>query len=472
MPTTPALIRPGIRVLVVGLGKSGTSAVRFLLGCDARVAVSDSRPAELLDQQLLTDLRNQGVTLETGGHTSEFFKAVDLVMVSPGVALDIEPLKAARRRAIPVVGELAIAAQYLQTPVVAVTGTNGKTTVTTMLGDIFTAAGKKTFVGGNIGTPLFDYLSGPQDADVAVIEASSFQLDTAGGRNGFRPAVALLLNISPDHLDRYPSYNAYAASKFGIFTAQRQDDAAIMNADDPEIMGREPLWPTSRCFFFGNNLAGRPGAAVRGKKIILTGVFDDSQPSDEECYDLAGSGLDEAPNLQNSAAAILAARLLGCDTAGIRAGLAHFTPLPHRLTFVQEIDGVRFYDDSKATNIGAVQSALAAMRQPVVLIAGGRDKGGDYQLLHELVRQKVKAMVLIGEASEIMARSFDKLTMIQQAATMEAAVRRAKALAAPGDTVLLSPACASFDMFNSYSHRGEMFRLAVQNLQVEDNNGQ
>ncbi|MCF6290218.1 MAG: UDP-N-acetylmuramoyl-L-alanine--D-glutamate ligase [Desulfobacterales bacterium] len=452
-------------VLVVGLGKSGQSALSFCRTRGATVSVSESRPREELDQDLVKGLKKEGIYLETGGHTPQLFSSVDLVLVSPGVSLDIEPISAARKAGIPVVGELAIAAQYLKTPVVAVTGTNGKTTVTTMLGDIFTASGRKTFVGGNIGTPLFDYLAGPQEADVAVVEVSSFQLDSAGGKNGFRPDTALLLNISPDHLDRYSTYSAYVASKFGIFTAQRRFDSAIMNCDDPEIMTREHLWPASRRFFFGSNLAGRAGAAIRGARVCLSGLDGPDRDRDrEECYDLAGSRLDQPPNLQNSAAAILAARLMGCPARGIREGLARFSPLPHRLTRVAEINGVSYYDDSKATNIGAVHSALGSIQQPVVLIAGGRDKGGDYSLLNDLVRTRVKGLVLIGEAADSMARCFAELTRVERATTLEEAVRTATDLAEPGDAVLLSPACASFDMFTSYGHRGEVFRRAVHAL--------
>ncbi len=449
-------------VLVVGLGKSGRSALRFCQSRGARVSVSESRPREALDQEMVKELKKEGVHLETGGHTPQLFSSVDLVLLSPGVSLEIEPISAARKAGIPVVGELAIAAQYLKTPVVAVTGTNGKTTVTTMLGDIFSASGRKTFVGGNIGTPLFDYLAGPQEADVAVIEVSSFQLDTAGGKNGFRPDTALLLNISPDHLDRYSTYSAYIASKFGIFTAQRRFDSAIMNCDDPEIMTREHLWPASRRFFFGSDLAGRAGAAIRSTRVCLNG-FDGLEQ--EECYDLAGSGLEQPPNLQNSAAAILAARLMGCPARGIRAGLDRFNPLPHRLNRVAEINGISYYDDSKATNIGAVRSALASIHQPVVLIAGGRDKGGDYKLLNDQVQTRVKGMVLIGEAADRMASAFADLTRVERATTLEQAVCIATDLARPGDAVLLSPACASFDMFTSYSHRGEIFRRAVHALQ-------
>jgi UDP-N-acetylmuramoylalanine--D-glutamate ligase len=357
---------------------------------------------------------------------------------------------------------MAVAAQFLKTPVVAVTGTNGKTTVTTLLGEIFKSCGMKVFVGGNIGTPLFEYLCGPQDADVVVLEISSFQLDTGGGAHGLRPAIALLLNISPDHLDRYESFPAYARSKFQIFAAQHENDVALVNSDDPEIMSRTDLWPRSRCYFFGLQTDDRPGAFLQGNKVVLSA--DISPQGKTERYDLTGSALERPPNLQNGMAAILAARLMGCSQESIARGLHRFRSLPHRMTLVAEIDGVKFIDDSKATNIGAVLAALTAMNNKVLLIAGGRDKGGDYALLKDMIREKVKLLLLIGEARDKMTGALQMAAPIKAADTLPEAVRMAGAAAEPGDVVLLSPACASFDMFASYEERGEVFSRAVLNL--------
>lgn len=455
----PQYVYPDSHVLVVGLGKSGFAAVKFFKHCGARVSVSDSSPRKMIDPGIIDWLSANNIRFETGGHTPEFFAAADLIVVSPGVALNLEPLTAARRRCTPIVGEMAIAAQYLRTPAVAITGTNGKTTVTTLLGDIFRTCGRKVFVGGNIGTPLFDYLTGPQDADVVVLEVSSFQLDTAGGTEGFRPEMALLLNISPDHLDRYETFSAYAASKFGIFAAQKLYDTAILNSDDREIMNRKHLWPSSQRYFFGEQLGEMDGAVIRDQSVILKGGTE-SMPG-KETYNLAGTPMAEAPNLQNAAAAILAARLMGCRQTQIIEAIRNFKPLPHRLAKVAEINGISYYDDSKATNIGAVQAALLAMKQPVILIAGGRDKGGDYNLLADAIRQKVKAMMLIGEASKAMAEAFSTLVPVNCLTSLDEAVRKAHESAAPGDAVLLSPACSSFDMFSSYSQRGEVYRQSV-----------
>jgi len=456
---------PETHVLVVGLGKSGFAAARFLHQQGITVSVSDMTPVERINPEQRRWLADNRIFLETGRHSTELFTAVDCIVVSPGVPLDIDPLRAARRKGIPVLGEMAVAAQYLKTPVVAVTGTNGKTTVTTLLGEIFRQCGMKVFVGGNIGTPLFEYLCGPQDADVVVLEISSFQLDTGGGAHGLRPAIALLLNISPDHLDRYESFPAYAHSKFQIFAAQHANDAAIVNSDDPEIISRTDLWPRSRCYFFGAQTDGRPGAFLQGNTVVLSA--DISPQGKTEHFDLTGGALERPPNLQNGMAAILAARLMGCSQESIARGLNQFRSLPHRMTLVAEIDGVKFIDDSKATNIGAVHAALKAMENNVLLIAGGRDKGGDYGLLKDVIREKVKLLLLIGEARDKMATALQMEAPVKPADTLQEAVRMAGAAAEPGDVVLLSPACASFDMFASYEERGDVFSRAVLDLKQQ-----
>jgi UDP-N-acetylmuramoylalanine--D-glutamate ligase len=458
-----SILYPGIKVLVVGLGQTGLAAIEFFKKCGARVSVSESTPKTKINTKTLEILKKQGVYLESGGHTVDFFQSADLIFVSPGIPLDLEPLAAARNLSIPVVGEMAIVAQYIKTPVVAVTGTNGKTTVTTLLGELFKADGKKVFVGGNIGTPLFEYIAGPQDADVVVAEISSFQLDTGGDAKGLYPEIALLLNITPDHLERYASFEAYGAAKFKIFAAQGNNDIAILNADDNEIMNRRQLWPSSRKYFFGKNLEGFSGAAMHGKSIRLSEAdqAEDSLLSADESYDLAGTSLEASPNLQNAAAAILAARLFGCSSDSIKQGLRQFIPLEHRMSLLTEINGVKFYDDSKATNVGAVYSALSSLESPIILIAGGRDKGGKYSMLNDLIQQKVKNLLLIGEAKEKMARALAPFTSVETFDSLEEAVSRAADIATPGDAVLLSPACASFDMFKNYAARGDYFKKSV-----------
>lgn len=459
------ILKSGDHVLVVGLGKSGYAAVRFLLDQGMRVSVSEGGRAAQLDREKIQWLQEKGVYCEIGGHSSELFTKVDAILLSPGVPPSVPALAAAREKNIPIFGELALARDFLKAPVVAITGTNGKSTVTTLVGELLRAAGKKVFVGGNLGTPLCEYLAGRQAAEWVVLEVSSFQLDTAGD---FRPQVAMLLNITPDHLDRYPSFAAYGDSKWSVFRHQHPGDAAILDGDDPEI-GRllaaasaDPASPyaiKSRRFVVGERTTGM-GASMAGAvaQVRL------SVGADVEAYDLAGTPLAMAPNSHNAMAAIIAARCCGCAPAAIRQGLAAFAPLPHRLALVAEVDGVAYYDDSKATNIGAVVSALEGMKQPVVLIGGGLDKGGDYRIMRDIVRQKVKAMVLIGSARQLMAAAFGDLLPIVFAESMDEAVAKARNLAGQGDVVLLSPACASFDMFDSYAHRGEVFRQAVLSL--------
>ena len=456
----------GKHVLVVGLGKTGQAAARFFLQHNARLSVSESSPRSSIPPDFLAWLEENNIPCETDGHSSAFFTSADLIFVSPGIPLTIEPLVIARSNNIPITGELAVTAQFLQTPVIAVTGTNGKTTVTTLIGDILQAGHKKVFVGGNIGTPLLEYLCGPQDADSVVAEVSSFQLDTGGGENGLPFKTAILLNITPDHMERYTSFASYVESKFKVFAAQGSADYAVLNADDTEIMNRRNLWPLCQKFFFGKQLADYAGASIQGNSIHLKNSSSLTLPDSMhgEVYELASTCFKNPPNLQNAAAAILGARLMGSQQQEIQRVLASFTPLEHRMTLVDEIGGVCYIDDSKATNVGAVNSALESLQQPIILVAGGRDKGGDYSILAEPVRQKVKHMLLIGEAKDTMARAFLAFTSVEKFDSLPEAVLRAASLAVPGDAVLLSPACASFDMFSSYAERGAVFRKTVLGL--------
>lgn len=450
------------RVLVVGLGKSGLSAIKFCQGQGATVTVSDSAPGTPEDRAWLA---KEGIACEFGGHSRAFCRATDLILLSPGVPYALPVFQEARQQGIPVIGELALAPRYLKTPVIAVTGTNGKTTVTTLIGDLLRAAGRQVVVGGNIGTPLTEYLLTAQEAEWLVLEVSSFQLDAAGA---FRPEIGVLLNLSPDHLDRYPSFAAYALAKFNLFAHQQSQDIAITNQNDADtqrliasLRDMQDGGASQHCLAFGRQLNGRPGAELRGSTVHLQG---EGWALANEQYELQGSALGLSPNLENAAASILAARAAGCLPAGIKQGLASFQPLAHRLTLVCEVDGVRYINDSKATNIGAVQAALESMTRPVVLIAGGRDKGGDYHLLADQVRAKVRALLLIGEATELMAAAFATLTQVERMTSLAQAVGRARELAAPGDVVLLSPACSSFDMFASYAERGQIFTDLANNL--------
>ncbi|MFH1215798.1 MAG: UDP-N-acetylmuramoyl-L-alanine--D-glutamate ligase [Pseudomonadota bacterium] len=445
------------RVLVVGSAKSGFAALKLLRGMGAQVMLSEKSAESRLDPELRGWLQENRVTYETGGHSLKLFLEADFIVVSPGVPLDMDELCAARAAGKEIIGELGLGAAFLDIPVIAVTGTNGKTTVTQLINDLLVFAGRKVFLGGNIGTPLTEYLLGEQDAEVAVLEVSSYQLDTAGN---FRPSVALLLNISPDHLDRYASYAEYAASKMKIFFNQKPADAAILNVDDEETLRNlQNFRVESEKFWFGHKLDGRKGAmeGEREDEIVLCGAMEG------EKYRLPES-LVKSPNRENAMAAVLAARIMGCSPESIQEGLLGFERPAHRLYRVAEINGVTFIDDSKATNVGAVKSALDGMTKPVILIAGGRDKGGDYRYLADSIRARVKKMVLIGEAGGKIAESLGGLTLIEMAENLRDAVERAVRAAEPGDAVLLSPACASFDMFKSYADRGEKFQLEVKRL--------
>ena len=449
----------GGHVAVMGLGVSGLAAVRYLVTQGLKVSVSDSRNIQQLPVADLDFLAEHGVEYEFGGHTLTFLRKADQILVSPGIRQELEVLEQLRTLGIPVLGELAMVAPLLHKPVVAITGTNVKTTVTALIGELLQRAGKKVFVGGNIGTSLFDYLSNPEDVDVLVLELSSFQLEAAGA---FKADVAILLNVTPDHLDRHGTLAGYAAAKMKIFAGQGDKDTAIVNGDDA---------------FCRELAAGLNG----GQHLLLFGHDSDclAQVSEhcihlqwqgkQERYDLAGSMLATATGGLNSAAAILAARTLGCAPEAIAQGLAAFQVAAHRMALVGVSAGVSYYDDSKATNTGAVLSALENFIGNVILIAGGRDKGDDYTLLRESVSRKVRCLILIGEASEMIAQALDGVTDVRRAGSMEAAVMLSASLAGTGDTVLLSPACASFDMFENYGHRGKVFADAVRNVitQVE-----
>jgi UDP-N-acetylmuramoylalanine--D-glutamate ligase len=445
------LIRPGTRAAILGLGISGRAAVRYLQACGAEVRVSDSRGEQDFLAQEETFLRQTGVAWEAAGHTLEFFDGVETVFVSPGVPLDIPLLARLRDSGVAVLGELAVAAAVLDQPVVAVTGTNGKTTVTTLIGQLLQACGREVFVGGNIGTPLLDHFLSGSRADHLVLEVSSFQLDTAGS---FRPDIALLLNITPDHIDRHGSLEGYCRAKMRIFAHQGADDTAIVNGDDSLCRSLLP-GIGSRVLLFGHT--PDCDARIEGDTVVL-------RWTGEEIYDLGGCPMANAIGLMNAAAAILAARAAGCDMADVLAGIRAFRPLHHRMELIGEVGGVRYYDDSKATNTGAVLAALGQVEGKAVLIAGGRDKGDDYGLLRQSVEEKARHVVLIGESAPLIEAALAGAVPIEHAATMEDAVLKASAAALPGDAVLLSPACASFDMFRSYAHRGEVFAAAVATL--------
>ncbi len=446
----------GMKAVVVGLGASGMVAVRYLHRQGLEVKVSECRHREEIGRDELAALRRCEVELETGGHSEDFFTDVDLIVASPGVPADLPVLVAARARAIPVLGELALAADRIRVPVIAVTGSNGKTTVTGLIGHLLRAAGKQVFVGGNIGTPVLEYLLDPADTEVIVIEVSSFQLESAGT---FRPDMGLLLNLSPDHLDRHGNMESYAAAKRMLFSCQVATDIAIIGADDPLVMA-EPLNTAATVLTFGTEPGCR--AVVCKQSVLLEPGFGSNGEREE--YELGDTRLCSLVNRYNAAAAVLAARSFGCSRQAVQNGLADYQPPEHRMTPVGEIEGVFFINDSKATNVGAVVAALAGFNRDVVLIAGGRDKGSDFSTLRSAVHEHVKHLVLIGESAPDLSRELAGTAEIETADSMDKAVALAFAAAGKGDTVLLAPACASFDMFDSYGQRGRVFTRCVQEL--------
>ena len=441
------------RALVVGLGKSGVASALFLKSRGARVTVSDSKPeAELRNEILL--LLDHGITVETGGHGDRTFRGQDLIVVSPGVPFDAPQLEQARALGEPVIGEVELAAQFLSGPIVAITGANGKTTTTTLAGEIIAAGKFPTLVGGNIGTPAISFADQAKHDTWTVLEVSSFQLETIVS---FRPQIAVILNITPDHLDRHKTFANYVNAKARIFENQRPDDFAVLNADDPTTAGlagrtRAPL------FWFSRKKEVEKGSFVRSEHIL----FRDGK-SEREIMPLSEIPLKGAHNLENVLAGVSIGALVGCQPAQIREAVRNFKAVEHRLEFVARVAGVDYYNDSKATNVDATIKALESFPTNIHLILGGKDKGSDYSVLNELLRERVKRVYTIGAAAAKIESQIAGAEILPSQ-TLENAVRSASESATTGDIVLLAPACASFDQFENYEHRGRVFKEIVHSL--------
>jgi len=447
----------GKRVTVVGGARSGVAAARLLRDRGADVLLTD-RAA--LKPDAVAALEQAGARVESGGHSEGALQA-DFLVISPGVPSDAALVKTAMERAIPVYAELELGSWFCRTPIVAITGSNGKTTTSYLTGHVFRTAGWGVVVGGNVGYPLSDYVRGEQDADVLVLEVSSFQLDHI---DEFRPRVSVLLNITPDHMDRYGGrFERYVESKFRICENQRPDDTFVYNFDDPTVRERlEGTGADERPHRLAFSLESEvSGAFVREGRIVTR--INDQEELLMEADELSLRG---KHNLRNSLAAAVAARVMEVRSESVRESLASFEGVPHRLEFVREIDGVRYVNDSKATNVNAVWYALESFHEQIVLIAGGRDKGNDYDPLRELVRAKVRTLIAIGESADKVLRELGpEVERSVHADSMEDAVRYARIFSKPGDVVLLSPACASFDMFDGFEHRGDVFRETVMGLE-------
>jgi UDP-N-acetylmuramoylalanine--D-glutamate ligase len=502
----------GKRVLVVGLGKSGLAAARFLKKRGARVTVSDARPSTLIAE--LPTLLAEGIMVESGSHGVLTFRRQDLIVVSPGVPMDVPEIAQARAMGVEIIGEMELGFQFLQAEVIAITGSNGKTTTTTLVGEILKAAGVKTLVGGNIGRPVVDLAeesmeiggdaqgeAGPsplaqddkpkelrsdeanadssaalrndkqeglrndkQDGvaqsnkDVwAVLEVSSFQLETI---ETFKPRIAMVLNITPDHLDRHGSFAVYAAMKARITENQAADDFLVLNAEDVKAQGVAAK-TRAQIYWFSGKRRIKQGAFVHGDGIYFVAREGGEA---EPVMPLSEIPLVGAHNVENVLAATCAARLAGVEASVIRAVVRGFKAVEHRLEFVRELEGVRYFNDSKATNVDATVKAIEAFEGGVWLILGGKDKDSDYATMAALLPERVKGVITIGTAAEKIERQLAGVVKIERAETMERAVPLVRSLARSGDVVLLAPACASFDQFENYGHRGRVFKELVQGL--------
>ncbi|MBS1822808.1 MAG: UDP-N-acetylmuramoyl-L-alanine--D-glutamate ligase [Acidobacteria bacterium] len=444
------------RVLVVGLGKSGIAAALFLRKQGARVTVSDSRSAVTLAKEIPA-LLDAGIMVESGGHGLLTFRRQDLIVISPGVPLDTPEVKQVIGYGMPVIGELELASRFLKGRVVAITGSNGKTTTTTLIGKILKDAGLPTLVGGNIGIPVIDLVPESKDGFLDVLEVSSFQLETI---EQFHPWIALVLNITPDHLDRHGSFENYAAMKARITERQEADDFLILNAEDkPTQMVAAKT--RAQIFWFSPRRPIKQGTFVHGESIVFV---PREGAKGEPIMPVAEIPLRGAHNVENVLAAICAARLAGVPAEKIRASVASFKAVEHRLEFVRCVQGIDYFNDSKATNVDAAIKAVEAFPSGIHLILGGKDKDSDYTLLAPLLRERVKAVYTIGSAAEKIERALEGVVKMVGAGTIDVAVREATKAAVPGDVVLLAPACSSFDQFENYEHRGRTFRQIVNEL--------
>ena len=402
-------------------------------------------------KEAIQALKGMDISTEWGGHQTETFLKQDIIVVSPGVDLNIEPIQKAIKHGVRVVSEIELAYHFIHVPIIAVTGTNGKTTTTLLVGEMLKEDGRKVGVGGNVGEPLILFADGKDRWEVLVVEISSFQLEAI---KDFRPRISVLLNITEDHLDRYPRYDDYIEAKVRVFANQNSGDLAVLNRDDPIVMQLRERVKAKKVLFSLKEKLGE-GAFSNGQTIFLR------LGEKGEEYSLAKTPLKGIHNVENMMAALTAARIFGCSKKSIQTVLDRFKGLEHRLEFVREIKGVRFYNDSKGTNVGSVVKSLQSFSEPVTLIAGGKDKNGDLSPLEALIQKRVKHLILIGEAKERMNRELGGLTDTVMAKTMEKAVLLAHQKAKVGEVVLLSPACSSFDMFKDYKERGKVFKEAV-----------
>jgi UDP-N-acetylmuramoylalanine--D-glutamate ligase len=449
----------GQSVLVVGAGRSGIASARFLLARGARVILTDIKSRDALESDiapLLDVAAHSGeLVLQLGRHQNESFGKCDLAVVSPGVPLTLSSFEACRKSGIPIIAEVELAYRHLKGTIIGITGSNGKTTTTTLVSELLTGAGLKGHAAGNIGVPLIDCVADSSPEDIYAVELSSFQLE---GILEFRPRIGSILNLTPDHMDRYRGFEDYIAAKGRVFMNQKRTDVAVLNADDVRTAAMETV-VRARPVLFSRLRALECGAFIRNGRVIFR---DDGGERDLFARDAVA--LKGAHNLENVLAACAMAILAGAPPESLEESIRRFRGVEHRLEWVCELDGVQYFNDSKATNVDATAKSLEAFPGHILLIAGGRDKAGDFTVLRSLVRERVKHLVVLGEAAGKIRTALSDVADIREAQSMQEAVSLCRGLARPGDVVLLAPACASFDMFRDYEHRGWAFKEAVRKL--------
>jgi len=439
--------------VVVGLGKTGIAITRFLAQHEGKVTVSETSPLEKLKDRIRA-LKNINFTIETGGHQKETFLSADYIVVSPGIPLNLAVLNIARNKGIPIIGELDLVYPYLNAPIIAITGTNGKTTTVTLLGKILKANGKNVWVGGNIGEPLINAIE-QKNLDYIVAEISSFQLESS---SNFHPWIAACLNVSEDHIDRHRDFHNYLHCKLKLFQHQKINDWSILEGDNKKLIdGVKRLNTKSQKLLFGLKKTYLPGAYLREENII-------AELYEKWSLSIKDTRLLGRHNYKNIMATLLIAQITQCDFQVTKEIIFSFPGLAHRLEWVRSLNGVSFYNDSKATNVEATLCAIDSLGAPIVLIAGGLGKGQDFTPLGKRGTNKVKAVVVIGSAKREIAQSFKEVIPVVETKTLEEAVKQAWELAKPKGNVLLSPACASFDMFKDFKERGRVFKRAVYEL--------
>jgi UDP-N-acetylmuramoylalanine--D-glutamate ligase len=442
------------RVLVVGLARTGVATALFCATRGAIVAATESRTEAAIGEGVAR-LRAAGVSLELGGHKDRTFLEQDLIVPSPGVPADLPQLVAARAGGVTIWSEIELAYRYLQGTLIGITGSNGKTTTTALIEHILRGADFPTILAGNIGTPLISCVDQSKKNTITVVELSSFQLELI---ETFRPNISLFLNLTPDHLDRHHTLKGYGDAKARIFENQTADEAAILNADDAASAAYAPSKP--KLYWFSRKQRVAQGAYLRGEEVVLR-----IDGTDHVVLPRGGIPLAGAHNLENVLAATVVAQLAGVAVPMIAQGIRSFAGVEHRLEFVAEVGGVRYYNDSKATNVDATLKALEAFPGRVLVILGGKDKDSDYTVLQQPLREKAILALLIGTAAEKIKTQIAGSVKIERAGTLERAIEVASHAAHAGDVVLLAPACASFDQFENYEHRGRVFKSLVHQLQ-------